>query len=94
MLLDEDLVIVARIFLYGIIAALLVFKYVHFRIYKSSHTKEFLRFKFLYPYGQRERFATGSNSKRIFMTNSNRILYVIYMLAGLLVMLLVIPKLA
>lgn len=94
MVLDQDLVIIVRNLLFGIITILMIIKYVHFRLYKGKHAREFLKFKLLQPYGQRERYATGSNSKRIFMTNSNRILYVIYLLSSLVLMLLVIPNLA
>ena len=91
---DEDFVKFSRLILPGIIVLLFIYRWVHFRLFRKNYPKDVIRFRPLFPYPQRELYATGSSSKRIFMTNSNRLLYLLFLLLGVFAMILVIPLLA
>jgi hypothetical protein len=78
----------------GLIFLLFIYRWVHFQLFKNNHPKEVIRFRVISPYPQTDIYATGSNNKRTFMTNSNRLLYVFYSLLGFYALLVFIPLLA
>ena len=94
MFLQDDFVEFARTILLGIIVFLFLYRWMHFRLFRKNSPKDVIRFRILSPYPQRELYATGSRSKRIFMTNSNRLLYLMFLLAGVFAMIVIIPLLA
>jgi hypothetical protein len=93
MVLYQDFAELAKTILTVLVIVAFASRWVYFRMFTASHPKEFIRFRLITPYSLQDVYATGSSSKRIFMTNSNRMLYLLLVLTGLLGTLLVIPRL-